>query len=79
MLLAHPSVAMCAVVGLPHERLGQEIAAYVVPRTGHEIDVAEMATWARSQLAEYKYPRTITVLAELPMTSTGKILKRALT
>jgi long-chain acyl-CoA synthetase len=79
VLLSHPSVAMCAVVGLPHERLGQEIAAYVVPRTGHEIDVVEMATWARSQLAEYKYPRTITVLAELPMTSTGKILKRALT
>jgi len=78
VLLAHPSVAICAVVGEPHERLGQEVVAYVVPRTGHEIDTAELQGWARERLAEYKYPRRIVVREELPMTSTGKILKRSL-
>jgi long-chain acyl-CoA synthetase len=78
VLLEHPSVAMTAVVGQPHERLGQEVVAYVVPRTGHRIDVGELSGWARERLAEYKYPRRIVVRDELPMTSTGKILKRAL-
>ncbi|HVV07654.1 long-chain fatty acid--CoA ligase [Amycolatopsis sp.] len=79
VLLSHPAVAMTAVVGEPHERLGQEVVAYVVPRTGHEIDVAELSSWARERLAEYKYPRRIHVRDSLPMTSTGKILKRDLT
>ncbi|GAB2996775.1 long-chain fatty acid--CoA ligase [Amycolatopsis acidiphila] len=78
VLLQHPSVAMTAVVGQPHERLGQEVVAYVVPRTGHEVDVEELSAFARERLAEYKYPRRIIVQDELPMTSTGKILKRAL-
>ncbi|NKQ52035.1 long-chain fatty acid--CoA ligase [Amycolatopsis sp. K13G38] len=78
VLLAHPSVAFCAVVGEPHERLGQEVVAYVVPRTGHEIDPAGLAAWARERLAEYKYPRRIEVRDALPMTATGKILKRSL-
>ena len=78
MLLAHPSVAICAVVGEPHERLGQEVVAYVVPRTGHDVDVEELSGWARERLAEYKYPRRIVVRDQLPMTSTGKILKRSL-
>jgi long-chain acyl-CoA synthetase len=78
VLLAHPSVAMCAVVGKPHDRLGQEVIAYVVPRTGRRPDAGELASWARERLAEYKYPREIIVQDALPMTSTGKILKRAL-
>jgi long-chain acyl-CoA synthetase len=78
VLLRHPTVAMTAVVGQPDERLGQEVVAYVVPRTGHRVDIDELSAWAREQLAEYKYPRHIIVRDELPMTATGKILKRAL-
>jgi long-chain acyl-CoA synthetase len=79
VLLQHPSVAMTAVVGQPHERLGQEVVAYVVPRTGRQVEPDELLAFARERLAEYKYPRRIIVQDELPMTSTGKILKRALT
>ncbi|KAA9166391.1 long-chain fatty acid--CoA ligase [Amycolatopsis acidicola] len=79
VLLSHPDVAITAVVGEDHERLGQEVVAYVVPRTGHEIDVDALSAWARERLAEYKYPRRIHVRDALPMTSTGKILKRELT
>lgn len=78
VLLAHPTVAMAAVVGEPHERLGQEVVAYVVPRTGHTVDPDELRSWARERLAEYKYPRRIEVRDALPMTSTGKVLKRSL-
>ncbi|GHF34361.1 long-chain acyl-CoA synthetase [Amycolatopsis bartoniae] len=78
VLLTHPSVALTAVVGEPHERLGQEVVAYVVPRTGQQVDVTELTAYARERLAEYKYPRRIEVRDELPMTATGKILKRAL-
>jgi acyl-CoA synthetase (AMP-forming)/AMP-acid ligase II len=46
-LLSHPAVAMTAVVGEPHERLGQEVVAYVVPRNGNRIDVDELSVWAR--------------------------------
>jgi long-chain acyl-CoA synthetase len=67
------------VVGQPHERLGQEVVAYVVPRTGRQVEPDELLAFARERLAEYKYPRRIIVQDELPMTSTGKILKRALT
>ncbi|GAA4659819.1 long-chain fatty acid--CoA ligase [Amycolatopsis dongchuanensis] len=78
VLLSHPAVAMTAVVGEPHERLGQEVVAHVVPRAGARIDPDELSAYARERLAEYKYPRRIVVRDELPMTSTGKILKRAL-
>ncbi|WIY01613.1 long-chain fatty acid--CoA ligase [Amycolatopsis mongoliensis] len=78
VLLHHPAVAMTAVVGQPHERLGQEVVAYVVPRIGHRIDVGELSAFARERLAEYKYPRHIIVQSELPLTATGKVHKRAL-
>ncbi|HJQ48036.1 MAG TPA: long-chain fatty acid--CoA ligase [Amycolatopsis sp.] len=78
VLLTHPAVAICAVVGEPHDRLGQEVVAYVVPRTGYDVDIAELSAWARERLAEYKYPRRIEVRDELPVTSTGKLLKRLL-
>lgn len=78
LLLTHPAVAQAAVVGVPDERLGEEVRAYVVRKVGHEVGDAELIAWARAQLASYKYPRSIEFRDALPMTATGKILKRQL-
>ena len=78
VLLGHEQVSLAAVVGVPHERLGEEIRAHVILEQGATITPEQLRDWAREQLAEYKYPREIVLEEELPMTSTGKILKREL-
>ncbi|MDQ3953037.1 MAG: AMP-binding protein [Actinomycetota bacterium] len=74
VLAEHPAVAECAVYGREHEEWGQEVCALVVP--SGEIDVAELRTWARERLAGFKVPRHVDVVAELPRTPTGKVLRR---
>jgi len=66
------------VVGVPDERLGEEVRAFVVRKSGHSIGADELIAWAREQLASYKYPRLIEFRDMLPMTATGKVLKREL-
>lgn len=78
VLYAHPAVLEAAVVGIPDERLGEEVAAAIVPRPGAELDVEELQAWARERLAAYKVPRRLAFVDELPKGPTGKILKRAL-
>ena len=73
-LCSHPAVREAAVVGFPHETLGQEVAAFVVG----DVSPEELQVFARSRLAAYKYPRHIEVLDELPRGPTGKILREAL-
>jgi long-chain acyl-CoA synthetase len=77
-LYAHPNVLEAAVVGLPHETLGEEVAALVVPRSGAGVTPDELQAWAKARLAAYKYPRRIVLVDELPKGPTGKILKRAI-
>jgi long-chain acyl-CoA synthetase len=78
VLLTHPDVSLAAVVGTPHERHGQEVRAFVIRRPGATIDESALIAWCRQHMAAYKYPRIITFRDELPMTATGKILKREL-
>ncbi|NKY54430.1 long-chain-fatty-acid--CoA ligase [Nocardia vermiculata] len=77
-LLTHPQVSLAAVVGTPDDRYGEEIVAFVVPEQHSIIDTDEMIAWCRERLAAYKYPRHIQVTEALPMTASGKILKRDL-
>ncbi len=78
VLLTHDAVSLVAVVGVPHEALGEEVKAYVIRRPGAEVTEEELVAWCREQMASYKYPRTVEFRDSLPMTATGKILKREL-
>jgi long-chain acyl-CoA synthetase len=78
VLMTHPGVSLCAVVGVADERLGEEVKAFVVPNTAVDLTEAELAAWCREQFAAYKVPRHIEFRDGLPMTATGKVLKRAL-
>ncbi len=79
VLLEHPAVSLAAVIGIPNESHGEEIKAVVIKEKGHD-DVSEddLVSWAKEQLAAYKYPRVVEFVDALPMTATGKILKREL-
>jgi long-chain acyl-CoA synthetase len=78
VLYAHPDVLEAAVLGVPHETLGEEVAAVVVPRPGALLTVEDLQRWAKKRVATYKYPRRVAFVDELPKTPTGKILKRAI-
>ena len=79
VLYRHPAVLECAVIGLPHADLGEEVAAVVVLRPGVETDEDDVRRFAKNRVAPYKYPRIIKIVKDLPKTHTGKILKRAIT
>jgi acyl-CoA synthetase (AMP-forming)/AMP-acid ligase II len=77
-LEVHPSVAEAAVAGVPDERWGERVTAWVVLRDGHEFDEAAVIAHARTLLAGYKCPKRVFRLAELPRNQLGKILRSAL-
>ena len=77
-LMEHEAVSLAAVIGVPHESHGEEIKAFVIPEKGASVTGEELVAWAKEQMAGYKYPRTVEVVDDLPMTATGKILKREL-
>jgi long-chain acyl-CoA synthetase len=76
VLYEHPAVRQAAVIGVPHPELGEEIEAVVALRAPVRDD--DLRDFVRERVAAYKYPRRVTVVDELPMSPTGKILKRAL-
>jgi long-chain acyl-CoA synthetase len=78
VIITHPAVSICAVIGVPDERLGEEVKAFVVLKQGAEISEAELMAWCKQQFAANKYPRYIEFRDDLPIGGTGKIFKRAL-
>ncbi|MEJ1297111.1 MAG: long-chain fatty acid--CoA ligase [Candidatus Sedimenticola sp. (ex Thyasira tokunagai)] len=77
-MMEHSEVAMVAVIGTPHETHGEEIKAFVVPTPTADKDETSMRAWCKERMADYKYPREISFVDNLPMSATGKILKREL-
>lgn len=78
VLMTHEAVSLAAVIGVPHESHGEEIKAVVIKAPGAEVTEDELVAWGKEQMAAYKYPRLVQFVDALPMTSTGKILKREL-
>ena len=78
VIITHPAVSLCAVIGVPDERLGEEVKAYLVLKQGHELTPEEFIEWCKTRIAANKYPRLVEFRPELPIGNTGKIFKRAL-
>ncbi|WP_414505762.1 AMP-binding protein [Streptomyces sp. NEAU-L66] len=78
VLYSHPAVREAAVVGVPDAYRGESVKAYVSLRPGASTEPAELAAYCKERLAAYKYPRAVEILAELPKTTSGKILRREL-
>jgi long-chain acyl-CoA synthetase len=78
VLMTHPEVSLAAVVGVPHESHGEEIKAFVILQPDSPITAERLISWAKTEMASYKYPRLVEFVDSLPMTATGKILKREL-
>ena len=78
VLYAHPAVQEAAVIGLPDERLGEEVAAVVSLKPGQEASEEDLIAFTKERVAAYKYPRSIRFVDSLPKGATGKILKKEL-
>ena len=75
VLHGHPAVSQVAVVGAPDHRMGEVGAAFVVPRPGTHLDADELLAWGRDRMANYKVPRVVHVVDELPMNASNKVRK----
>jgi long-chain acyl-CoA synthetase len=78
LLYQHPAVATAATVGVPDELYGEEVAAFVVLKDGATATEAELIAHCRAHLADFKCPKTVRVVADVPQGPTGKVLKREL-
>jgi len=78
LLATHPAVAMVAVIGVPDERMGEVGKAFVVVRAGATLDEAGLIAWSRENMANYKVPRHVSFLDELPRNAAGKVQKTEL-
>ena len=76
VLYEHPAVREAAVVGLPHESLGEEVGAAIALKDGEDADPDALRAYMKERVAAYKYPRVIWIVDDLPKGPTGKILKR---
>ncbi|WP_054893309.1 MULTISPECIES: long-chain-fatty-acid--CoA ligase FadD2 [unclassified Pseudomonas] len=77
VVMGHPQVASCAVIGVPDERSGEAVKLFVVPRAGG-VSVEELKTFCKANFTGYKVPKHIVLRDSLPMTPVGKILRREL-
>ena len=74
-LLANADIGQVAVVGIPDHRMGEVAMAFVVPAVGATPDADDIISWSRERLANYKVPRRVAFIEELPVNATGKVLK----
>ncbi|WP_371815965.1 hypothetical protein [Flavobacterium sp. CS20] len=78
IMLRHPDISMVAVVGIDDEKLGEEVKAFVVRKKDSSVSEESIKQWTKERIASYKYPRSIEFVDELPMSASGKILKKEL-
>ncbi|HEV2914560.1 MAG TPA: long-chain fatty acid--CoA ligase [Pyrinomonadaceae bacterium] len=78
ILYSHPAVASAATIGVPDPVYGEEVAAFVVLKEDAQVTQEELISFCRERLADYKCPRSVRLVAEIPKGPTGKLLKREL-
>lgn len=78
LLHQHQAVNECGVVGLPHDEYGEAVTAFVTLKPGATADERALIAFCKERLARYKVPKTVHIVADLPKTPQGKILRRAL-
>ena len=74
-LYTHPDIADVQVIGVPDERYGEELMAWVIPRAGATVSEDEIRDFCKGQIAHYKVPRYVKLVDSFPMTVTGKVQK----
>ena len=78
VILEHPSVREAAVAGVPHDVLGEDIGAWIVVKPGEVVTTEELQVFCAERLADYKRPRVVHFVEELPRNATGKVTKHVL-
>ncbi len=78
VMMKHPAVSMAAVIGVPHEQMGEEVKAFVILKENATATEEELKQFTKDHIAAYKYPRIIEITKALPTSATGKILKKEL-
>ncbi|MBW1703043.1 MAG: AMP-binding protein, partial [Deltaproteobacteria bacterium] len=78
VLYSRPEVGECAVIGLPDKEYGERVMAFIVPKEGRQLNQAELKSYLKTKLSSFKVPKEFISVADLPKSSTGKILKREL-
>lgn len=78
ILSRHPGIAQVSVIGVPDERMGEVGAAFVIPRAGSELTSDDVIAFSRANMANYKVPRYVHIVSELPLNASGKVLKNEL-
>jgi acyl-CoA synthetase (AMP-forming)/AMP-acid ligase II len=78
VLYTYPGIKEVAVIGVPDARKGEQPVAFIAGNDGAQLDPATILAWVRERLADYKTPKRIIQLPQLPRNATGKILKTAL-
>ena len=79
VLYEHPAVAEAAVIGIPHDSLGEEVGAAVALKKDANVQPDELREYVKARVAAYKYPRRVWLVDALPKGPTGKVLKREIT
>lgn len=78
VLSEHPAVGLSAVIGVPDDKVGEEVAAVVMLKPGAEATNEQIAEFVKERVASYSYPRIVQIVGELPLGPTGKVLKRSI-
>jgi acyl-CoA synthetase (AMP-forming)/AMP-acid ligase II len=75
VLLAHPAVQDCAVIGLPDDKWGERVTAVVQPHPGHTVSAADLRSFVKDRLGSVKAPKQVEIWPDLPRSTIGKVLK----